>query len=83
MSQLTYVLMLHVAVLAVATVAGLLLVMLRNWGENWTMNVRSRVQRRYVKRELSLPQTMAGTATIVKPKRLKSTLVRPLLKTAR
>jgi len=82
MSHLVFVILLHLTAIVAATAAGALLVSLCNWRESKSMNVRSRVQRRFVKRELSLPQTMAAAATKQKvPIKLQS--LRLMAKTVR
>ncbi|WP_425617320.1 hypothetical protein NA78x_000994 [Anatilimnocola sp. NA78] len=82
MSHLVSVVFFHACVLLLATLAGALLIAANVAWENWQMNVRSRVQRRFVKRELSLPQTMAAATIKAKaPAKLRS--LRMMAKTAR
>lgn len=89
MNRLTYLVVLHGASFVVAVVVATLLMFLRNWLETKSMNVRSRVQRRFVKRELSISQTMSagsllGNEKVTKSKHAeKRPALMPLLKTAR
>jgi hypothetical protein len=71
MNQLVYLLMLHGICFAAATSVAVALWGTLQWWETKGMNVRSRVQRRFVKREQSLSQTMASLAILTPEKTVR------------